>query len=1021
MRATFFLKYNTSFISFYSVFNKVFQYILLLLFILLCATTYSQTYLFKQYSVSEGLPQSQVNCIFEDSRGFLWVGTAGGGICKFDGKSFETFEKNSEVSGQIVTCITEDKLGNLWFGSTWGGITKYDGKKFSNLTIKNGLLSNAINCIAADNNNNIWIGTNNGLSIYDGKSFENKSEENGLLDNDIRAIHCDSEGIIWIATPKGLHRYDGQGFAKHTESNGLPFTNINLIVEDKNKNLWLYVNNTGIVIMRRKKTKPLHLEPELYKKNYLFNNKYITGITFDNNNNPFVITKDNGVFKIDSSSYQVYNDNNGLPTNSIYTICIDRTNNIWLGTLGYGLLKQTPSPFISYNNMKGMDNNNTFAILCDKKNNMWFGNTGYGIAVYNGDSVKFISTQNGLPNHKVRILYEDKKGNIWIGTEGGLTKFDGQQFKTYTIKDGLPSNHIRSICENKNGELWIGTYGEGISIFNGNSFTNINQKREQTHPFIHHIFKDSKDNMWIGTGNGIYKYDDEGFSNYSTENGLCNSYVGMITEDSFGNIWFSTDRCIMKYDGIDFKSYSQKDGLSNNTIYLLIFDNEKNLWVGTNKGVDKITFSSYGQITGIKNHSLSEGFTGIECNSRAACKDNSGNLWFGTVAGIIKYIPKQNIVNTTNPIVHITNVRLFLNDVDWKKMQGETTSWFHTPIDARLGSNNNHLTFDFCGIDLSQPEKIKYTYILEGFDKNWSAPTEIPFVTYSNLPYGNFTFKVKVINGNKIISSNIAQISFKIYAPFWKTWWFYTVSILLIILLIYRYEKHRVKKETEFKIRLETLVNEKTQQLLKEKEEKEVLLKEIHHRVKNNLQVINSLISIQAGYTTDPRAIELFEECKNRIKSMALIHEKLYESKDLSNINVKDYINNLIAYLIRTYQLEKNITTNINLKEENFNIDTIIPLGLIINEIISNSLKYAFAEKDGDCIISINIEITNDNFFEMIIGDNGIGMPREKFDDNQSTLGIELIKILTEQLSGSVKLLQKDGTYYQIIFKEIKK
>ncbi|GIK69636.1 MAG: hypothetical protein HND27_06180 [Bacteroidetes bacterium] len=998
------------------------------IFIILCIISFiwpqlsfSQTFYFKKYSVTEGLSQSQVNCIFEDSRGFLWIGTAGGGLCKYDGKKFETFDEKSGISGQIVTCITEDKKGNIWIGSTWGEVSKFDGKNFTNLTVKNGLLSNAINCIATDNENNVWIGTNNGLSIYDGKSFENKNEENGLLDNDIRAVHCDSEGIIWMATPKGLHRYDGKGFAKLTEENGLPFTNINLIAEDKTKNLWLYVNNTGIVILRRKKTKPLHLEPELYYKNDLFKDKFITSIAFNQDNIPFIVTKDNGVFKIDSTSYSIFDTKNGLPTNTIYAIHIDRTNNIWLGTLGYGLLKHTPSPFTSYANYKGMGIPSIFALLSDKKNNIWCGSGGEGIVVYNGDSTKNISTHNGLPNSKVRVLYEDKKGNIWIGSEGGLTKYDGKNFTTFTKENGLPSNHIRAICEDKNGKLWIGTYGEGIAVFNGVNFNLLGTKHGLSHLFIHYLFSDSKGNMWIGTGNGIFKYDEEGFTNYSTLNGLCNSYVGMIAEDSFGNIWFSTDRCVMKYDGIDFKSFTQKDGLSNNTIYLLIFDNEKNLWVGTNKGVDKISFSSYGQITGITNFSFSDGFTGIECNSRATCKDANGNLWFGTVDGVIKYNPTQNIPNTIPPLVHITNVRLFLNEVDWNKTQGNTTAWFHTPIEARLAHNKNHLTFDFCGIDFTQPEKIKYSYILEGFDNKWSAPTDIPFVTYSNLSYGNYTFKVRVINANKIYSVNEAKISFKIYAPFWKTWWFYTLAGILIIITVYRYEKYRIKKESEFKAYLETLVKEKTQQLVKEKEEKEILLKEIHHRVKNNLQVINSLISIQSGYTNDPRAIELFEECKNRIKSMALIHEKLYESKDLSNINVKDYINNLITYLIRTYQLEKNIIIELNLEEENFNIDTIIPLGLIINEIISNTLKYAFTAEKINCIITMQIKKTQNEFFEMVIGDNGVGMPRDKFDNNQSTLGIELIKILTEQLSGSVKFLEREGTFYQILFKEIKK
>lgn len=991
----------------------------LLFGLLISNTAFAQLLQFNTYSVKEGLPQSQVNTIFQDSRGYLWIGTSGGGLSKYNGYSFENFDESYGLSGQIITCITEDKKGNVWAGSTWGGVSMFNGLKFKTLTVKNGLLSNSVNCIAGDDNNNIWIGTNRGLSIYDGSTFTHKTEENGLLDNDIRAIHKDSEGIMWIATPKGLHRYDGKGFAKLTESNGLPFTNIQLITEDNQSNLWLYVHNAGLVRMNRKSSNPSHLEPELVTTYADLKGKYISALTFDAKNTLYAATHDAGIFIIDSLGTKMLNPKSGLPTANISALCVDRSGVVWMGTNGLGLVKYKSTPFSSFINIKGLDNYNTFAINSDKDGNMWFGSNASGVTVYFSDTAKTYNTSNYLPGNKVRALFRDSKNNMWIGSDGGLTVYDGKSFLTYTTANGLPSNHIRSISEDRKGHIWIGTFGSGAARFDGKTFTYIGSKHGLDNGYVHYIYKDSKDNMWLGTGNGIYKYDYVDFTHYSTLNGLCNSYVGMIKEDAFGNIWFSTDRCLMKYDGIDFKSFTDKDGLSSTTIYLLIFDDDGNLWVGTNKGVDKISFSSYGQITYVHNYSYAEGFTGIECNSRAAHKDASGNIWFGTVGGIMKYTPStNNSVGRSNPQIHITDVRLFLQPVDWQKKYNTSTNWFPVPHGVTLNHTDNHLTFDFCAIDYVQPEKNRYVYMLEGFDKKWSSYTQTPFVTYSNLPYGKYTFRVKAVNAYGTWSKEEATFTFRIAALFWKTWWFYLLLLILSGVIIYRYDKLQKEKALALKAQLELLVQEKTKQLTKEKEEKEVLLKEIHHRVKNNLQVINSLISIQSGYTNDARAIELFEECKNRIKSMALIHEKLYESKDLSNINIRLYIHNLLSYLIRTYQLDKEIHVAIELDEENFNIDTIIPLGLIINEIISNSLKYAFDDTDS-CNISVNIKKQDDGSMRMIIGDNGKGMPRDKFFNNQSTLGIELIKILTEQLSGTVSLLEQPGTTYEIIFRKI--
>lgn len=246
------------------------------------------------------------------------------------------------------------------------------------------------------------------------------------------------------------------------------------------------------------------------------------------------------------------------------------------------------------------------------------------------------------------------------------------------------------------------------------------------------------------------------------------------------------------------------------------------------------------------------------------------------------------------------------------------------------------------------------------------------------------------------------------------------ITILLISLIALTTITLLVVISNRHKQKTNKLLSAQNEDILRQKNEKEVLLKEIHHRVKNNLQVINSLLRLQAAMIDDPKVVALFEDCQARVRSMALIHDKLYAIKDLSSIQVKEYIENLTQSLIETYGLKNQIELKLNIEPLSFSVDTLIPLGLLLNEIISNSLKYAFMPNDKG-IIQVSIKAIEKNKFELLICDNGKGFSKEIFNHPQNSLGIELIKSFVEQLDGSIEKLDVSGTSYRIIFKNISK
>lgn len=992
------------------------KYLFLALFYLSCFSNYliAQSFNFSYFNVPEGLPQSSVTAIYNDSRGYLWVATAGGGVTQFDGKEFICYSERNGLAGNIITGIAEDNEGNMWFTSTWGGITKFNGRKMITLTEKDGLSSINNHAIFIDTKNRIWLGNDSGITIYE-NGFFNKPA-NKKFSNSVNFINSDKKGNIWIGSTEGLIKINDKDTLFFNTGNNLPSNDVTAFLTDNDGDYYIGFKNKGIykiISGSISKNAQLEIEP-------IYENSSITSIIKDNDKNIWFSTKSNGIFRLNSLNQLIHvSKENGLETNEINLLHKDKNGNLWLGSNGAGLIKLNLSAFTSYDNINGLNKNNIFGISYDNDGNLWVVTSDDGVFKYDGKNSFHYKKKDGLGSNNVKAVIKDEKGNLWFATNNGLTKYTNGIFKNYTTSDGLPSNQTKSLLIDVKGNLWIGTNGGGLVKYDFKTFKTYTTKNGLSHNYIHSLFEDSKENIWIGTGNGINKLTNETFIAFPSSK-LCNPYISSITEDKYGIIWFGTDRCLTRYDGIDFRSFTTKDGLSSDVIYLVHFNKRGNLWVGTNNGIDKINFNSYGQIEGMKNYGFKEGFVGIECNSRAIYEDKKNNLWIGTVKGLIKYNPSDDRENVFESKTYITNVKLFFEPVDWLKFTQNLTKWDNLPIDIELNHNQNHLSFEFNSINLTQPKGIKYSFILEGFDESWRPATTKDVATYSNLPPGNYTFKVKSRNNDGVWNQEPATFSFSITPPFWKTWWFYILATIIIFYSVFKISSIKEKRQLEISRELEFKVKERTLVIEKQRDEKEVLLKEIHHRVKNNMQVINSLLSIQSSYTKDKNALALFGEAQNRIRSMALIHEKMYQSGDLSKIDFEDYIVALTKDLISTYSINKEIKLDLKITPIKFGIDTLIPIGLLLNEIISNTLKYAFVTTESG-VISICLKQKGLGEYELIIGDNGVGMPRGLLQKDDETLGMELIKVFVSQVDGEITHLDKKGTYYKIIFKKREK
>lgn len=1121
-------------------------YKLLILLLLLSVRSYvadGQRFNSINFSVSNGLPGNQVNKIIQDRIGRLWIGTMNG-ACRFDGKNFIRFDPGNILYNNPVKTIYEDRNGNIWFGTIRKGLVKYSGTGYSNYSIEDGLLSNNINAISEDEKGNLWVGTSEGISRYDGKSFFNITNSKGLINNNIFNIYTDKKGLIWIATIGGVSVFDGTNFRNFSVENGL-LNNIVYSIKEDDKGLIYFGTYEGVSVWDGRSFKN-------YTRVEGLPNERVEDLIFDRNGHWWFGTYGGGLAKLKDENFETFKPGPDVNSNIIKSVIEDREGNYWLGTWN-GIYKYNGDRFMTYNTDDGLSNNNILSVFPDSTGKIWFGTLAGGVNYFDGSVFKSITTKDGLRSNTIWCISKDRQGFLWFGTTNGPARYQPALNKVELLFPELQQMIIYAFLQDKTGNLYFGT-DKGIFRFKGDSLKKIGIAEGLSNDKVRVLFEDSQGLVWIGTLKGLFYLKNDKAVSFDQEHQLPKAPITSIIEDNNGNLLISTyDFGVIRYShgnqADPVKLINKRSGLINEKILFNYIDKRNRLWLGTSEGVDNIDWTSYLQDGKLKtvHYDKSNGYLGVESN--AACEDLSGNLWFATVNGAIRFNPDAGNLPVTMPLVTISNIQLFLENVNWKRFKAKVNPNTGLPLDLVLPHNSNHLTFITSGIFLTAPDEVRYRYMLEGFDDNWSPPGKSGTASYSNIGPGSYIFKVQASVNGKDWSTPVT-FSFTIRPPVWKTPFFYLLYLVVgagSILLAYRVRTRSLRKSQELlkrkveartrelqsknlelaklslvasetdnavmifdehqelewvntgytkltgytlneirdmkggtlrdlttnldvldhledciKMRrsfiyeseiisksgqhrwasstLTPILNDQGQlknivvidtditlrkhmeeQIRAALEEKGLLLREIHHRVKNNLQIIISLFNLQTSYVTDNNAYKALKEGQDRIKSMALIHERFYQSDGLSKIDFDDYIKRLAENLMQSFKVTtEQVSLIIHAEKISLDIDTAVPCGLIINEIVSNSLKHAFkTERKGE--ICIGLSQTETDRFRLEISDNGIGMSEGFTLQTSDSLGIQLIQALTDQLEGEMQIESTPGkgVKYIINFKRI--
>ena len=812
---------------------KIFISIILFVFVSVIPI-YAQQFSVEQYTVEDGLSNSHIMDIYQDKMGFLWLATNGGGINIFNGKTFSNFTTDDGLISNYIFSVSNFNNKTIIVG-TDKGVCFYDGINFYSSPIFDSLNTLQIFDIVVDKLNNVWIGTSKGVYKYNNKVLRKISIAKNIDNALIYRIIKDKRGNMWFGTMReGIVKYNVKNTEIYTTQNGLGNNNIRTIAEDSSGTIWI---GTDVGLYKYENNEISHF---VYKKNPIMSclitsNDDLWISPYRGNKMLRINKKTNGL-----NILQSVKRNKSI---RISTSFEDKEGNIWFGTKTGGIYKFKHTPFIHYSNKDSLPKNDV-KTLCYIGNKTYLAGTiGGGVSkikLQNRNKIKVNSLidksyQHSLISKTVTSIATDKNKNIWAGTYSGLSKICGDKITNYTTVNSKKENAIKSkglsvsnityILPDSKNNIWIGTLNNGISVFENDSIYNFNEKfPELKSKGIMSIYEDNKLNIWFLTNTGGYKLTEDSLIAYNSKQGFVDDKVKSMCQDKYNNLWFATNSGIYFYDGIEFKQISTKDGLKTNTTYSIIIS-DNNLWVGTTLGIAKVDIDEFvnNNNVKIKYYGKNEGFLGVECNINSLCIDDQKNIWFGTVNGITEYLPSLDYTKKYTSIPKILSIKNNYSAIDWTNYSSGIDAITSLPKDASFPYDMNHLTFEFLTANLAIPQNTKYQYQLIGLDNKWSPKKETNEVTYHGLKSGKYIFQVKSCNSYGEWSEKHTSFAFEIQTPFWRTWWFYSIIVLIISILLYLYIRLRERTLKHQKLALERTVLHRTQEISQQKDE--ILLK----------------------------------------------------------------------------------------------------------------------------------------------------------------------------------------------------
>lgn len=740
-------------------------------------------YAHRIWQAQQGLPEGTIYSILQTHDGYLWLGTQAG-LIRFDGVRFETFEnihRTSAANGWVRSAV-EDSHHAIWLGTTDSGLLRVSGNTVQRIPSVEG-----VQCLAATKNGDIWACTASGIARVqpDGKVTVFSTAQ-GLASNNTRAACEASDGRLWVASDaRSINSFDGSKFTPR-KLQKLPNDGSIRAMDCATDGLWIG-GADGLIHVTASGER-------LFTSKEGLADTRILCLTRGREGSLWVGTR-NGFSRLHNGEVESYRPEEGLSQSTVFSMFEDAEGSLWVGTKN-GLNQFLSGRALPYTVNEGLPSNDTGPILEDRSGAMWVGTLGAGLAKFDGKRFSTLTRGAGLASNTIYALEQDRDGALWVGTSAGIDRLRGGRVEAhYSTAQGLPSPGIRCLFLDHQGLMWAGT-DKGPAVFRQGSFSTPAGLPPELHGPIAAIGEDREGHIILALEHeDLYLYQN-GSARQFLDNGTPIRDVDALYQDPDGRMWIGTEGFGLKLaDQGRVATFLIRDGMFDNEIYGILRDAQDRLWMACSKGLfsvnrsDLLKFAS-GTLKKIVSttYSPTDALRTIECRSGVqpgAFRAADGRLWFSTIRGLFVFDPRHLTLNLPPPPVVI-----------------EETTVNGAPVapdaigDIPPGLKN--LEFTYTGLTFFQPSRVRFRYMLEGFDKTWIAAGTRREAFYTNLPPGKYTFRVTACINDGVCNDTGAAAAFSLAPHFYQRSWFVALCVLGLALAawsVYQMRIHRLREQ----------------------------------------------------------------------------------------------------------------------------------------------------------------------------------------------------------------------------------
>jgi PAS domain S-box-containing protein len=741
-----------------------------------------------------GLPTNNITVSLQTRDGYIWLGSTAG-LIRFNGVSFHAVRTDTASARipETVTVLRESSDGSLWIGTAYGGLRRLKDGVIRRYGAKEGLPEPQIKVVYESLGGNLWVGTAYGLFRLVGNGFIPVP----LNQTFVTAIAEDSRGRIWIGTQKGISIFDdarGALLDTLTSANGLVDEATTTLLSDRQGMMWIGTAH-GLARWNNGALTSIHLSDGII-------NEYISALCEDRDGSLWVGTR-GGLSRLTDGHWAYFETSDGFSHNPIHSITEDREGNLWVGTM-QGLNRFRDVNITAYTTREGLSNDYLTGVVETRDGSLYFmSSPNATITRYRDGLMTKIASPAGAS-------YAARDSSLWVAQSGILINIKNGRSTRYDTTTGLPAKWISAITEDDQS-LIVFLDHIGIRRFVRGHIRPYLLKDGTQYPsteFVLCFYPAPGGVLWVGTTNGLVRFQNGEKRVFDQRDGMADNWVSFVVNDRRGSLWFSSAHGgLTRLKDGKFTRYTTRNGLFTNEVYTVLADDRGDLWLGTSGGIERVSRGDiddyeagniaavrpklFTMADGLKTEALTD-----ECQPNAV-RSRDGRLWFATRGGAMMIDPATVKRNEVIPPVLVEQIVVDKENVTPKE------SMIFLP-------GKKKLEFHYTALSFTLPERILFKYRLEGYDRDWVDAGTQRVAYYTNLPPGKYQFQVIACNNDGVWNETGASMEFELSPHFYETWWFYGLSILVLIaaaLGVYRFRVRTLKERGQ---QLEELVHVRT-------------------------------------------------------------------------------------------------------------------------------------------------------------------------------------------------------------------